>query len=279
MDENERLFLGFVEGLVDYSPKDFDEGMGTVYERIMINKYFEKLIKKYDIKNVFEGPSDGITGVRGVNSFMFAKNGKDVTFFTPSKREEKQVIETWSKVGKGLKVKIKSGEPLKFPFEDNSFDLVWNFCVAEHFKDPVALVKEMKRISRRYVLIMTQNVYNVGTYPHVAYHKIKKQEWNHGDLRWMSFAGINKMIKENNLKIIEKNVVDVPIWPDTWDVPVRGIFKKGMKNVGGEWNWTFDKAFEKENKMIKFSSIVEKMPIGRFLKLPLAHHLYVLAEK
>ena len=40
MDKNEQLFLNFIEGLVKYSPKDFDEGMGTVYERIMINKYF-----------------------------------------------------------------------------------------------------------------------------------------------------------------------------------------------------------------------------------------------
>ncbi|MAG52814.1 MAG: hypothetical protein CMH62_02530 [Nanoarchaeota archaeon] len=279
MDKNEQLFLNFIEGLVKYSPKDFDEGMGTVYERIMINKYFRKLMKRYDIESVFEGPSDGITGVRGVNSLIFAKHGKNVTYYTPSKVEEENAKKNWDKVGNGVEVDIKQGQPLKFPFEDNTFDFVWNFCIAEHFSDPIALVKEMKRVSKKYVLIMNQNKYNIGTYPHVLYHRFMKQEWDHGDLKWMSFSGLNKMMKRNGLKIVEKGVIDVPIWPDTWDTPVRGFFKKGMGSVGGEWNWTFDKSFKEDHDLIKFSSIVEKLPIGRFLKLPLAHHLYVLARK
>jgi SAM-dependent methyltransferase len=280
MNENEKLFLNFVDGLVKYSPDDFDEGMGTVYERIMINNYFRELMKKYNIESVFEGPSDGITGVRGVNSLIFAKNGKRVTYYTPSELEFGKSKEIWKKIGNGLKnVEIKKGEPLKFPFKDNSFDLVWNFCIAEHFSDPVALVKEMKRISKKYVLIMNQNRYNIGTYPHVLYHRFMKQEWDHGDLKWMSFSGLNKMINKNGLKVVEKGVIDVPIWPDTWDTPVRGFFKKGMSSVGKKWDWSFDKSLDEENGMIKFSSIVEKLPIGRFLKLPLAHHLYVLAEK
>ena len=146
MDKNEQLFLNFVEGLVKYSPDDYDEGMGTVYERIMINDYFRKLIKKYDIQSVFEGPSDGITGVRGVNSLIFAKNGKKVVYYTPSKVEEEKAKEIWKNIGKGVTAEIKQGEPLKFPFEDDTFDLVWNFCIAEHFQDPIALVKEMKRV-------------------------------------------------------------------------------------------------------------------------------------
>ena len=279
MDKNERLFLNFVEGLVKYSPKDYDEGMGTVYERIMIHDYFMKLMKKYDIQSVFEGPSDGITGVRGVNSLIFAKKGKRVVYYTPSKVEENKAKDIWENIGKGTTIEIKHGEPLKFPFEDNSFDLVWNFCIVEHFQNPVALVKEMKRISKKFVLIMNQNRYNIGTYPHVLYHRFRKQEWDHGDLKWMSFSGLNKMVKRNSLKVVERGVIDVPIWPDTWDTPVRGLFKSGMKVVGKEWDWDFEKSLNSNNGMIKISSIVEKLPIGRFLKLPLAHHLYVLARK
>ncbi len=126
---------------------------------------------------------------------------------------------------------------------------------------------------------MNQNRYNIGTYPHVFYHRFKRQEWDHGDLKWMSFSGLNKMIKKNNLKIVEKGVIDVPIWPDTWDTPIRGIFKGGMKAIGKDWDWDFERSFNSKNSLIKFSSIVEKLPIGRFLKLPLAHHLYFLARK
>ncbi len=44
---------------------------------------------------------------------------------------------------------------LSMPFSDNSFDIVWNQGVLEHFRDPVPVMKEMMRITRKggYVVI------------------------------------------------------------------------------------------------------------------------------
>lgn len=47
------------------------------------------------------------------------------------------------------------GNILDIPFLDNSFDIVWNQGVLEHFKDPAPAMKEMMRVTKKggYVVI------------------------------------------------------------------------------------------------------------------------------
>jgi len=281
-NSEEKIFVDFIENLVDYAPKDYDEGFGTVYERYVMDRYLRRIKNRYEINSVFEGPSDGITGIRGINSFPFADEGCSVVYFSPSEREIEYSRNVWNKLGSNQKVEFEVGKPFSFPFDDNSFDLVWNFCIVEHFKDPNPLVDEMFRVSKKYVLIMTQNVYNIGTIPHVIYHKIRNQIWNHGELKWMSFGGIERLIKDKNPNILEKGCIDVPLWPDTWDMPVRGIFKRVMNKTGGSWNWSTLKDIKKDSKpskLISFFDRVENLPVPDLFKLPITHHLYVLCEK
>lgn len=279
---DEELFRGFIEGLVEYAPKDFDEGFGTVYERYVMDKYLRDLKERLDIKTVLEGPSDGITGIRGINSYPFADEGGKVTYYTPSEKEAAQVRDVWDILDVKKKAEVKTGKPLKFPFEDDSFNLVWNFCIIEHLNDPFPLAREMVRVSDKYVLFMTQNVYNMGTIPHVFYHKFYSKPWDHGALKWMRFGGIKKIAGKLGLNVVDEGVIDVPPWPDTWDMPVRGFFKKGMKTVGGEWNWssltTLKKGVEPPPSLVKIEKF-ENLPIPVFFKLFFAHHLYVLCEK
>ncbi len=282
MSDDEKLFMGFIEGLVDYAPRDYDEGFGTVYERYVMEKYLRDLKRRLNIESVFEGPSDGITGIRGINSYPFADEGCEVTYYTPSKREEEYTKTAWNLISPDSRVTIKTGKPLSFPFEDDSFDLSWNFCILEHLKNPVALASEMVRVSKRYVLFMTQNVFNIGTFPHVIYHLLYRKPWDHGMLRWMSFGGIKKIVSKLELNIIEEGVIDVPPWPDTWDMPVRGFFKKGMESIGESWNWSTLTSLAKDSKpnpLIRRVELFEKLPLPTALKLPFAHHLYVLCEK
>ncbi|MEM3587219.1 MAG: methyltransferase domain-containing protein [Candidatus Jordarchaeaceae archaeon] len=284
-DKNQELFLGFVEGLVNYAPEDMDEGFGTFYERFMMNQFLKKLVKRYKFKSIFEGPSDGITGIRGINSFPMVEEGCELVYYTPSEREKELVVETWEKIrkitNKRLEVKICHGPPLNFPFENNYFDLVWNFCIMEHFYNPLLLLEEMRRISKKYVLIMTQNVWNIGTLPHIIYHKIIRKPWDHGNVKWMSFNGIEKLIEKVDLEIIEKGMLDIPIWPDTWDVPIRGLFKKVLSSRGRSWNWNIlsDVSMKKEYPLIRLGAILEYGSLPKTIKLLWTHHLYVLCGK
>src|SRR6476469_1261305 len=115
--------------------------------------------------------------------------------------------------------------------------MVWNYCMFERFKDPSTLVAEMKRVSNRYVLIMTQNVYNWGTMFHKVYHNIGNLEWDHGYDEQMTFPAIRKALRQQGMHLLEEGTVDIPPWLDTWDMPLRGVLKQLLGSVGMKWEW------------------------------------------
>jgi SAM-dependent methyltransferase len=280
-----RLFTNFIENLANYSPKDYDEGLGTLYERFMLSRYFDKLIGKTKINNVLEGPGDGITGIRGINSLIFAINDIEVTYFTPCRRDAEIVTLSWKiierSLGKKLKVNIKlwdMSRGFKFPFSNDAFDLVWNFCIIEHFSRPEFIIREMSRVSRKYLLVMTQNVWNIGTIPHVVYHLFTGKPWDHGNPRNMRITLLEKLFKMARINILEKGVIDVPVWPDTWNVPLRGIIKVFLN----EWRWTVLNDFTLktyEEKLKKYMVLEASSKIPRYIKLLWAHHLYCYGIK
>lgn len=63
-------------------------------------------------------------------------------------------------------VEFIRGDIFSMPYQDNSFDIVWNDGVLEHYKSAraIAACKEMKRIAKRYVIIGVPNRWTVWTY-------------------------------------------------------------------------------------------------------------------
>lgn len=55
------------------------------------------------------------------------------------------------------------GDMFHIPFRSNSFDVVWNEGVLEHFEDPknLAACKEMIRVSKKLVIISVPNRYSI----------------------------------------------------------------------------------------------------------------------
>jgi hypothetical protein len=61
----------------------FDEGYGTAYERYAFDKFVTSMIDRYEITDVLEMPADGIMGIPGIKSMIFAKKGCEVTVVHP----------------------------------------------------------------------------------------------------------------------------------------------------------------------------------------------------
>ncbi|MCK4408767.1 MAG: hypothetical protein KAW67_01695, partial [Candidatus Eisenbacteria sp.] len=57
---------------------DKDTGLGTTYERIAVARLLAGLADRYTIGKVLEGPTDGITGISGLNSIPLAQRGASV---------------------------------------------------------------------------------------------------------------------------------------------------------------------------------------------------------
>jgi hypothetical protein len=284
IDPKEReTMLRFIERNVCVAPRDLDEGIGTVYERVVIDDYFRQMQSRYGIRTVLENPADGVTGVPGINSLEFARNGGTVWLANPSQRMLDGARPVWEKQKLIDQARFTRCEVDDTPYEDNSFDLVWNYCMFERFSDPSALVAEMKRVSGQYVLLMTQNVYNFGTPFHKVYHAINDhQEWDHGYGRQMTLGAIRKALRDQGMQLVEEGTVDIPPWLDTWDMPLRGELKQMLSSIGRKWEWKMETQGRAENGSLPWSvrlvrDIEANLPVW-FRKFQ-AHHLYVLASK
>jgi len=280
-ESDRKLLLQYIENIIPYSPvATLDEGFGTAYERLVINKWFTTLIKRHKIQTVLEFPCDGITGLLGINSLIFKHKKCDLTLCNMSCNLLKLTKKIWCALDQTDANMILTSEDRPLPFPDDTFDLVWNFCMMERYGDPNGLIGEMKRVSRKLVLIMTQNWWNWGTAPHRFYHQYKKKAWDHGYKTYMTFEGIDRVIKANDLKILERGGVDAPPIIDTWDTPIRGTLQSILAMVKMQWKWKA-KAKPSERKdsgfLKMFASLEESLP--EWFKRYQAHHLYVLAQK
>ncbi|MFH1825343.1 MAG: class I SAM-dependent methyltransferase [Candidatus Firestonebacteria bacterium] len=283
MDDRE-LLLNFIDRNLPDMTKDFDEGLGIASERIFLNRIIRKVFDNdQKPKTVLEAPVDGLMGIPGMNSVVFARIGSSVTVCSPSEALLDNAKKFWSLLKLNEKASFKPGVYEKLPFPDGSFDLVWNYCMFEHFKDGEAFLNEMKRVSKKYVFLATQNFYNYGYIIHKYYHFKNKQVWDHGYVKWMRLGRLKKLFKKAGLKIMAKGCFDTPPWFDTFDMHTRGKIKAIMSEEEKKnWYWSSlpegDEDKLKDNKWIKRLELFEKFMIFP-LNYLFAHHFYIIGEK
>lgn len=282
MTKDEKLLIAFLERNLPSMAPTFDEGIGIASERYFVAKLIEKIMRQHQVKTVLEAPVDGLMGIPGMNSVYFARAGVKVTVASPSKALLKNAEKFWRKLNLQKIVRFVWDPEFKFPFEKESFDLVWNYCLFEHFKDG-SLLPEMKRISKKWILIITQNRYNYGYPIHRWYHRRNNQAWDHGYSELMDILHLKKIFKKNGLRIKMAGCIDVPPWFDTFDMHTRGLGKKLVgKEKEKEWYWSAlqEGDLEKlsQNRLIKILDLFQKILVFP-LNFLFAHHFYLLARK
>ncbi|WP_137286606.1 methyltransferase domain-containing protein [Halorussus salinisoli] len=57
-----------------------------------------------------------------------------------------QLEKAWAKLGKHDPVSFYRGDAERLPFEDDSFDVVWSSGSIEYWPDPVATLRDMRRV-------------------------------------------------------------------------------------------------------------------------------------
>ena len=148
---------------------DYNEGLGLVYERLMLNDFLEALQHKYNIKSVLEAPIYGMAGVSGINSVILARNGASVTLLDNNAERLEQVKRIWGELGLDAKFFLQSFGADKerstfsnLQFPDNAFDLAWNWAALWYLPDAERLIGELVRVSNKLVFIAMPNRAQVG---------------------------------------------------------------------------------------------------------------------
>jgi hypothetical protein len=96
----------------------------------------------------------------------------------------------------------------------------------------------------------------------------------------MRFSHIEGYFKKAGIKVVDKGMIDVPIWPDTWDTPIRGIFKK-LHRKEHQWRWSIidDPTLRMYEDKLRKYMLIENSKLHQSFKLLFAHHLYCYGVK
>lgn len=268
---------------------DYNEGLGLVYERLILNDFLEALARRFAIGSVLEAPIYGMAGATGINSVRFAQLGIPVTLVDVNAERLAEVERLWGELGlldQATFVHVPEGDPL--PFDSNSFDFVWNWAALWHSTDAGDLLREMVRVSRNLVFTAMPNRMQIG---YVLRRYLLEREFFDwvADARWADIGLARAVLEDNGLTLIEQGVLDVPPWPDTV-MPAREVLARlGLGSAaqvrfeGDAWQWSTMAYYSGEKPELKTQmdryAVLERAPIPWRLKSIWAHHRYVLMQK
>ncbi len=126
---------------------DYNEGLGLVYERFVLNDFLLKLKGHHGFYSVLEAPLYGMAGVSGINSVILAQAGCEVTLVDDNAERAAGVRRIWDELGlEAAVLEIDASQWGRLPFDDGSFDHVFVCFVLEHLADPPKALIEMKRV-------------------------------------------------------------------------------------------------------------------------------------
>lgn len=255
------------------------EVFGVTYDRYVLLQLHRIMTQELALKHVVEMPSHGAKAAGSLYSIGFGMTGCQVTLVNP----ELEMMYGWRQLGIEEKVDtISNVNVYQTGFEEGQFDMAWNFVTWTELENPNGYLKEMKRISKQYVLLVTCNNFQPGYPWHRLLHKIYGFPWTHGQVKYNHITKVRRMFCEEDLKVIEYGAVDTPGWPDpsgprdvrlhrnfsgpaekpVWEVPIIQYAKSGQfpgwMKLLGRWDMKFRK--------------------GLF-KLPMSHLFYVLGRR
>lgn len=135
-----------------------NEGLGTLYDRLILEKFFDKFIAEYRITEALECPSFGMTGFSGLNSLYLAKKGVEVSICDDNPERLEWVKKLWKRIGLEANF-VLVADYSNLPFDAQSFDLVWSLSALWYLKDYdiAKVVKVLGRVTKKCLFVCIHN--------------------------------------------------------------------------------------------------------------------------
>jgi hypothetical protein len=257
---------------------DPDEGLGSSYERVILNRKLREIAKKYKVTNILEAPIFGFTGITGINSVDLAKNGRKITLLDHNEERLSLVENIWKIIGQQVAFKLQNSYNF-LDFEDNNFDMSWNFSALWFVSELTQFIDELTRVTKKVIFICVPNRNGLGyiSQKHSADMENIADFYPH-NINPQNFI---PLLEQRGWKLQDSDFIDCPPWPDI-GMPKLDFLKK----------FKLDKFVKTEHvpvsildyyqnkddyfvyKMLKYSWMEAYAP--SFLKMFWAHHKYYL---
>jgi hypothetical protein len=274
---------------------DYNEGLGLVYERFVLNDFLLALREEHGIRTVLEAPLFGMAGVSGINSVALARAGAHVTLLDDHAERLAGVERIWGELELPARF-VHHAEWGQLPFPDDTFDLAWNWAALWHLPDgspegsarPTALLRELVRVSRRAVFVAMPNRVQVGYL--LRKYLLERDFVNHVDEGWADIGRVRRALEGAGVRIVRQGVLDVPPWPDTVMPAAEVLERLGIKSKrlegqfsGDAWQWSTMSYYLGEqpdlyDRVMRYAWL-DRAPIPWRVKAVWAHHRYVVGIK
>jgi hypothetical protein len=268
---------------------DFNEGLGLVYERFVLNDFLDDLRRRYQIHSVLEAPLYGMAGVSGINSVAFAQAGIPVTLADDNQERIEGVHRIWQhhlKLPASL-IHVAPSAWDRLPFADHSFDLTWQWAGLWYINNPAALLCELARTSRNLIFVAMPNNIQVGYW--MRKWLIDREFFRNHDESWTDIGRIRSTLESAGVEIIQQGVLDTPPWPDTV-MPANEVLQRlGIRSrqleaqfTGDSWHWSTMAYYTNQepglrDRVLKYAWL-DHAPLPWQVKAVWAHHRYLLGR-
>lgn len=229
----------------------YNEGFGTFYERLVRKEYLKSLTINFD--SILE-----VKCGFGVDSLVF--KDKQVNLVENRAEYLQECKRLLAAISVDNNIELIKSDFLNLPFKPNSFDLVWSSSLIDGVPNPKTLIWEMKRVSRKYVLLFASN----DLHPTHIYSKFKK-----ASVPWIDIRTLPRIFESCGLEIIDKGIIDSPPWPSGLNLPIEFKGKIKSKPDSRELN-----ASGVLRKLVSFEKFIPNL-----IKIFMGHQVFVLAEK
>ncbi|MCS7221876.1 MAG: methyltransferase domain-containing protein [Anaerolineae bacterium] len=266
---------------------DYNEGLGLVYERFVLNDFLEQLRQRYSIRSVLEAPLFGMAGVSGINSVILARAGCNVTLVDDEPERLAGVRRIWCELKLPVTlVQVSRWGWCSLPFADRSFDLCWQWAGLWHLADAAGLLRELVRCARRAIFVAMPNRWQVGYL--LRKLVIDRPFFRTVDERWAQIGRIRWILEAAGAQVVEQGVLDVPPWPDTVMPAAEVLGRLGIRSrwlkkrfSGSNWHWStmayyLGQAPKLYDRVMRYAWL-ERAPLPWPLKAMWGHHRYLIA--
>jgi hypothetical protein len=258
------------------------EGLGSSYERVVLNLKLGELCQRYHISTCLEVPVFGFTGLTGINSLGLARQGVHVTLVDDDEERLDMIRDCWSQAGQGFVGLCRQGF-FPLPFEEKSFDFSWNFSALWFVADLQSFLGELTRVTKKAILICVPNTKGLG----------------YLSQKYVSGAELRRFVKERHIvprhittcmaslrwNLVNAGFIDVPPWPDIGMTKEEFLQRLGLaflvrnrqdKNSPALTIMNYYTGADPDfvAKMLRYYWFERKLPV--LIKAIWAHHRYLL---
>ena len=270
------------------TPQGYNEGLGLVYERFILNDFLIALREKYDLQSVLEAPLYGMAGVSGINSVILAQQGCTVTLVDEEPERVEGVRRIWQEELHLPVEVIEHHDWARLPFHDNSFDVTWAWAALWHLPDADALLRELTRLSRKVVFVAMPNRVQVGYL--LRKYLLERDFTDQVDEGWADIGRIRRTLEECGVRVVDQGVLDVPPWPDTVMPAAEVLQRLGIRSrrmqqrfQGEGWHWSTMAYYlghepDLRERVLRYAWL-ERARLPWQVKAIWAHHRYLVGEK